>query len=382
MTDLDPFSPAAVGGAETSIRLLAERLAARDHDAVYVTKASGWWPVPSRPRLRRHGVRHVELRTLRGRARSPKLERLRKALLVRNLERIVARHDPHVAYAYYELENLQALLEVRARSGRPRIVLRMAGLRWHRECVRDPARVPEYERIFNEIDAVNFIHEELQSMTEELLRELGMRVAFRHRFVGDIGSSAEAGDRGPSSATAGRPRERSDAPFRIVMASRLSPYQKRQDLIVEAAALLDPSVPVSIELIGSGSERASLQARIDRRGLADTITLRPFMPQTELWERLRSADLMCHACDFEGLGKILLESMAVGLPVLASNVAPLNSLIQDGINGFLVDNEPAAWAERITQLATATASRERVARNAMDFVRRTYDPDPELADVQ
>lgn len=366
LTDLDPYAQGAVGGAETSIRLLADRFAARGHHTVYATKAQGWVASTSRPTLRDGGVRHVTLTTLRGRARSRHLAALRTMLLDRALAGLIVRNDTQVAYAFYEFENLQALLRVRAKLGYPRVVLRMAGLRWYRDCVRRPELATDYERLFNEIDAVNFIHEDLERMTREKLAELGMRVVFRNRFIGDIGSSVAHG--------AGRASKRDgDAPFRIIMASRFSDYQKRQDLLVDAASRLDPQLRISIELIGDGPTRASIQARIDQLGVADKVTIVPFLPQADLWARMREADLMCHACDYEGLGKILIESMAIGLPVLASNVPPLDRLIADGTNGFLVDNDPRSWASRIEWLVGANDAMAKVSHGAVAFVKREYD---------
>jgi len=370
LTNRDPFSDDTVGGAETSIRLLADRFAARGHDTVYATKATGWCPSTSQPSLQDNGVKHVTITVPRGSARLV-LRTLRKTLLIRELTRLVGRLGTQVAYAYYELENLQTLLRVRSKLGRPRIVLRMAGLRWHRDCLRHPELVAAYQRVFNEVDAINFIHEDLEPMTEQRLAELGMDISFRRRFYGDIGSSVEPG-RGPIG------RRESDAPFRIVMASRFSDYQKRQELLIEAASLLDPHLRVSMELIGDGANREALQSQIDRLGLREKVSLHAFMPQEALWDRMRGADLMCHACDYEGLGKILVESMAVGLPVLVSNVPPLNSLIVDGENGFLVDNEPAAWARRIEEIAQAHAARELVSRRAIEFVRERYDPNEQV----
>ena len=98
------------------------------------------------------------------------------------------------------------------------------------------------------------------------------------------------------------------------------------------------------------------------------------MEQQQLWQEMRQADLLCHACDYEGTSKIILESMALGLPVLASDVTPVNDYVIDGYNGFLVDNDPAMWAEKITALACDKSERIRVSLNSMAYINENYNP--------
>jgi glycosyltransferase involved in cell wall biosynthesis len=134
------------------------------------------------------------------------------------------------------------------------------------------------------------------------------------------------------------------------MAARFSIHAKRQDLLIEAAALLGECVPVEILLIGNGGQRDAMQRLIDLHAVADRVTILPAVPQEELWGLLTDVDMLCHASDSEGLGKIVVEAMRMGLPVLASDVPALNGYLRDGDTGFLVPNDATSWAERIAEL--------------------------------
>ena len=88
---------------------------------------------------------------------------------------------------------------------------------------------------------------------------------------------------------------------------------------------------------------------------------------------MRAADLLCHPCDYEGLGKIILESMMLGLPVLVSDVPPLDAYVLEGETGFRVANTPEAWAEKLVALAADKARLPGVSARARAFVEANYD---------
>jgi glycosyltransferase involved in cell wall biosynthesis len=195
-----------------------------------------------------------------------------------------------------------------------------------------------------------------------------MHVAFRHSFVQDIGSSAKLG-RDTSYAAL------SDTPFQIIMATRFHDYQKRQDILIQAAAQLPKDRAIEITLIGDGVNKSDMIALAADLGVTDRVKFVAFQSQQMLWEQLERVNLLCHSVDYEGLGKIIIESMALGLPVLASDVAPLNSYIRDGENGFLATNHPAAWADKICQLIDDPSALARVSEASMAYIRAHYDPD-------
>ena len=68
---------------------------------------------------------------------------------------------------------------------------------------------------------------------------------------------------------------------------------------------------------------------------------------------MRRADLLCHPCEHEGVSKIILEAMMLGLPVLASDVPPLPDYVIEGETGYRVANTPEAWAAKLVEIAAA-----------------------------
>jgi L-malate glycosyltransferase len=355
------------GGAESSIRTLAEAMASRGHRTTYVSHDGGVWrpglAVTTNARTP-SGVRLTQVRRMPGVARRLGGRCLDRWMLDRTLEREVAERRIDVAYCFYEMDVVGALLRVRQKLGGPKIVLRMAGMTWAYNVDRRPERARAYERVFAEVDSVNFLHASLASMVTEGLRARGMEAAFRHTFVADVGAAV------PKAA----PRRARGEPFRVAMAARFSDHAKRQDLLIEAAALLGERDPVEVLLIGNGGKRDAMQRLIERRGVGDRVTIVPAVPQEELWGVLSDVDLLCHASDSEGLGKIVVEAMRMGLPVLASDVPAINGYLRDGDTGFLVANDAASWAERIAQLRADPERRRAVAERARAYADEHFDP--------
>ena len=271
-----------------------------------------------------------------------------------------------VLYGFYEMEFLaEALAEREAARPGMAIVMRMAGVSWA-DAIRRGAKAADYARIFNAVDAVNYLSPSGQALAEASAAEVGLALAPRSSFIADIGVTAGSV---PRSWAGPRPGPGLD----IVVATRFAPQQKRQDLLIEAVGLLKGRLPVKVTMIGTGATREANTRRRDALGLSEAIDIRPFMPQDELWATMRGADLLCHPCDHEGVSKIILEAMMLGLPVLASDVPPLPDYVIEGETGYRVANTPEAWAARLVEIAAAKDRLPALSAGARAFVETHYD---------
>ena len=293
------------------------------------------------------------------------IKRINKYIRKKHINRIICRKEIQVVYCTYEIELLKLLLD--SHINKFKIVMRMAGMHWYEQCIRDPSLIRKWEEIFNRIDAVNYVSVGQKQMVENKFKELKMHVNFKYSFHADIGTILANNSDEYS-------KEKDNKSFTMIMASRFSGYQKRQDIIVRAVSLINPDFSINVKLIGSGRENNNISNLIETLNVEDRITLIPFMNQNDLWQELRNADLLCHACDYEGTSKIILESMALGLPVLASSVTPINDYIIEGYNGFLVDNEPVLWAKRIEEIMNDEPLRLKVSQNSRKYVAEHHNP--------
>ena len=109
-----------------------------------------------------------------------------------------------------------------------------------------------------------------------------------------------------------------DNQIRFVYLGRLSDW-KGVTFLVEAFALVAPKAPgAHLHIIGDGEERAALEAQTDRLHLRDRITFHGYLLPHQSAPLLRQADAMVLPSLHESGGIVVLEAMAIGIPVIAT----------------------------------------------------------------
>ena len=97
---------------------------------------------------------------------------------------------------------------------------------------------------------------------------------------------------------------------------------------------------------GAGDEE--LQFLIADLGLQNCVTLIGRVPQEEVFEMMRKASLLIMPSVEEGIPNVVVESMALGLPVLSTDCGGVLELIEDGVEGWIVPiRDPKAMAEGV-----------------------------------
>ena len=140
-------------------------------------------------------------------------------------------------------------------------------------------------------------------------------------------------------------------PVRLLGVARLVP-KKGIDVLLAALAALPKSLAWRYDHVGGGPLLGQLQAEAARLGIADRITWHGALAEDGVLQAYRAADLFVLASrvapdgDRDGLPNVLLEAGAMELAVVASRVAAVPELIEDGVNGQLVPpDDPAALAQ-------------------------------------
>ncbi|MBW3466406.1 glycosyltransferase [Arthrospiribacter ruber] len=350
------FSRKTFGGAESSIYLLAQELSKRRINVLYVTNE----------KLSNNNFDHNEyfnyckIPYIKGRERNFLFRWISDFIFSFFAGIIITKYKVNIVYNSYDIQSNLSFLML-SKFLNFKIVLRMAGLKWYEESLKSSKKKKLYLKIFNSVDCVNFIHEELFKLFNESLNSLETKVALNDILFGDIGVEENPYKYSPTGKD-----------FNITMVSRFSKYQKRQDLLIYSVAKIIKDNPIHLTLVGEGSNKDKLIELTQKLKIQDKINFIPFLEQNKLWEFLSSQDLLVHCCDYEGLGKVIIEAMSIGVPVLASDVTPLNSLIKDEENGFLVKNELDLWAKKLEYVFLHSDQLKIVSSKALEYFRENY----------
>jgi len=141
--------------------------------------------------------------------------------------------------------------------------------------------------------------------------------------------------------------------------------RKAHHLAVGALALLPG---MELVVIGDGPELGALRVLAQRAGVADRVRFLPAMRQEELRQYYGAADALILASSREGWANVLLESMACGTPVIASNVGGAAELVTAPAAGVLFESRtPAGLAEAARKLFSAYPDRGATRRHAEQF---------------
>jgi glycosyltransferase involved in cell wall biosynthesis len=143
---------------------------------------------------------------------------------------------------------------------------------------------------------------------------------------------------------------------------------KNQRLVVEALGLL-AGAPIGAAFIGEGSE--TLMDRAHALGVADRIVSCGYQRNAAAW--LPLVDLLIVPSRTEGQGLVVLEAFRAGVPVLASRIAALEELIDDGTSGLLFDADDAESLAEGIRSALALAADERNALTGQGRLRVARD---------
>ena len=147
----------------------------------------------------------------------------------------------------------------------------------------------------------------------------------------------------------------------IISAGRLVPW-KGFDFLVE---LMKDLPDWKLVIIGDGPERENLKSKISNLKLEIQVTLMGAIPREEVLERLNQSEIFVLNTSFESFSFQVVEAMGLGLPVIATNIGNLTEIIENGIDGILVEpNSKEQFLNAIEKLDKDENFRNEVSRKA------------------
>jgi glycosyltransferase involved in cell wall biosynthesis len=134
----------------------------------------------------------------------------------------------------------------------------------------------------------------------------------------------------------------------ILGVGQLTERKGFRTLIESCAILRDRGRSFVCTIVGRGPDEGALTASIAALGLDGCVTLVGALPHDDVVERYRRATVLALPCvrradgDVDGIPNVLAEAMAMGLPVVASDLPAIGELVRDRVEGFLPPSGDAA----------------------------------------
>ncbi len=157
------------------------------------------------------------------------------------------------------------------------------------------------------------------------------------------------------------PRLARSSGSRLVYVGRLAAAKGLPILLQSMAALRLRHEDVRLTVVGDGVDRAELEDRAGSLGLSDRVDFVGYQSPAAVRQYLQSADVFVMSSFAEGVPVVLMEAMMTGLPVVATQIAGVSELVEDGVNGYLVPpSDVDALTDRIGQLLSDGELRRRL----------------------
>jgi glycosyltransferase involved in cell wall biosynthesis len=145
--------------------------------------------------------------------------------------------------------------------------------------------------------------------------------------------------------------------------------EKNIDFLLHMLAALRAQLPeVLLVVAGEGPAAPSLAALAQRLALGDAVRFVGYLErETELQDCYRAADLFVFASRTETQGLVLLEAMAVGLPVAALSVMGTRDILEARQGCIIPPDDPRQFAASVAQLLGDPPRREQLSRQAIAY---------------
>lgn len=146
---------------------------------------------------------------------------------------------------------------------------------------------------------------------------------------------------------------------------------KRHDILIKAFDEIKSDLKCRLLIVGGGPEGHKLESFSKKSHSSDRIHF--LGERNDVLGILNNSDIFVLASDTEGLSCSILEAMAAGLPIIATNVGGNNELVESDLNGYLVKKSNVSqMAEKLKKLIDDELLRKKFGKQSLDIVKEKF----------
>jgi len=171
-----------------------------------------------------------------------------------------------------------------------------------------------------------------------------------------------------------------ERPFTVGWIGRMTGIKRTDDVLLAFKSLRERGVDARLCLVGDGPDRDQVERRAHELGVMRETLFLGYQEQVASF--FAAFDVFVLPSANEGTPVTAIEALAAGKPVVATRVGGIPDVVRDGEDGFLVaPGDVEALADRLAELATDDALRERMGKAARARVRERYSVERLVDDV-
>ncbi len=223
-----------------------------------------------------------------------------------------------------------------------------------------PGRKEKLVRLFQQIDLVHCVSQEMLS---RMVRDFGLNEekGFVNRPAIDIEKFGFRNEKIPTDKTI------------VISTGRLEYVKGFVFAFLGIQQLVKEGIDVEYRIVGGGKEEEYLRFLIQRLGLKNHVQLLGPLNPDKVGLELAAADIYLSSSLSEGISNAVLEAMAIGLPVVSTNVGGMPEVIENGITGLLVEPyESDQIADAIKRFMDHPILKDKCIRKARERIETEY----------
>jgi glycosyltransferase involved in cell wall biosynthesis len=159
-------------------------------------------------------------------------------------------------------------------------------------------------------------------------------------------------------------------------------YYKHLEVVIEALKILRDKCNVRLMVLGDGPMRRDWEDLVKHYGLGDVVEFKGYVSHKEKLYYLSRCRALVLPSTFEGFGMVILEAWALRKPVIVADVEPLNRIVEHGVDGYVVKNEPRIWAEHIYLLMSDEKLSRQMGNNGYKKLVMKYSIDNQVGELE
>lgn len=138
--------------------------------------------------------------------------------------------------------------------------------------------------------------------------------------------------------------------------------------------VLPSNLDIEVWIVGTGPDLEACKSLAERNGALDRVKILGHLSHSELAALLLQADLMVLFSNMEGTPRAIMEGMAVGLPIITTNAGFCADVVENGVQGFVLGNDPTGEVvEKLVHLLGDNEMRSRMGQAARTRAETEFD---------